>query len=453
MGSVGPNGTVLVRPKKKSWLSRIAGQWWERLASAIYNRDFSGQAEQYDAGSGVLDYMLNTAGQGLWGAVFPLLTIIATQLSGAEQAGMFSMAFVTATLLMYVGNYGVRTFQVSDIEETESFGAYMIQRFLTVTLMLVASWVYLRVRGYSGDMLVICEGAIVYRAVDALADVYEGRLQQEDKLYLSGISMGLRSGLAVVVFTLLLFVTRNLRLASLSLAVVAVATLVLVTIPLTLFETDRSRKWDLVEVREIFVDCFPAFAATLLYALVDNLPKYAMEASLPYDDQVYFNAIYFGSNAILMAGGFVYKPQLLRIAELWNDRSRRGRFDLLLVAMLATMAVIAAVMFVFVATIGIPLNGLLYATDFERFRTQSYLMVAAGGLAACIDLLFQVLTVLRHQAVATRIYGIAFLVSVVLSVVFVRTMGFNGAVYAYLVSHLALFGMLVAQYVVIRVGS
>ena len=178
-----------------------------------------------------------------------------------------------------------------------------------------------------------------------------------------------------------------------------------------------------------------------------------MEASLPYDDQVYFNAIYFGSNAILMAGGFVYKPQLLRIAELWNDRSRRGRFDLLLVAMLATMAVIAAVMFVFVATIGIPLNGLLYATDFERFRTQSYLMVAAGGLAACIDLLFQVLTVLRHQAVATRIYGIAFLVSVVLSVVFVRTMGFNGAVYAYLVSHLALFGMLVAQYVVIRVGS
>ncbi len=121
--------------------------------------------------------------------------------------------------------------------------------------------------------------------------------------------------------------------------------------------------------------------------------------------------------------------------------------------MLATMAVIAAVMFVFVATIGIPLNGLLYATDFERFRTQSYLMVAAGGLAACIDLLFQVLTVLRHQAVATRIYGIAFLVSVVLSVVFVRTMGFNGAVYAYLVSHLALFGMLVAQYVVIRVGS
>lgn len=431
----------------------MVSQWWARLAGAIFDRDFSGQTELYGSGSGLLDYILNTAGQGLWGAVFPLLTIVATQLSGADNAGMFSMAFVTATLLMYIGNYGVRTYQVSDINETESFGAYQVQRYATVAIMLVASWIYLRVRGYDGDMLRICEGAFVYRAVDALADVYEGRLQQCDKLYLSGLSMGLRSGLALVVFTVLLFVTRNLPLASLSLAVVAIATLLVVTIPLTYFETDRSRRWEVVEVKELFVECFPAFAAMLLYALVDNLPKFAMENVLPYGDQVYFNAIYFGSNAILMAGGFVYKPQLLRIAELWNDSSKRGRFDLLLIAMVATMFIIAGVVWVFTATIGIPLNGLLYATDFEKFRIQSYLMVAAGGLAACIDLLFQVLTVLRHQDVATRLYGIAFLVAATLSIALVRTMGFDGAVYAYLLSHVVLFGLLVAQYVVIRIRS
>ena len=53
--------------------------------------------------------------------VFPFLTIVVTQLSGAEQAGMFSMAFIIGTLLMIVGNYGVRTYQVSDIGESTSF--------------------------------------------------------------------------------------------------------------------------------------------------------------------------------------------------------------------------------------------------------------------------------------------------------------------------------------------
>ena len=51
-----------------------------------------------------------------------------TQLVGVEQAGMFSLAFVTGSLLMIVANYGVRTFQVSDLEEEHSFSDYQINR-------------------------------------------------------------------------------------------------------------------------------------------------------------------------------------------------------------------------------------------------------------------------------------------------------------------------------------
>ena len=50
----------------------------------------------------------------------PVLTVVITQLTNAELAGMFSLAFITATLLMMIGNYGVRTYQVSDIDERHS---------------------------------------------------------------------------------------------------------------------------------------------------------------------------------------------------------------------------------------------------------------------------------------------------------------------------------------------
>jgi hypothetical protein len=53
-------------------------------------------------------------------------------------------------------------------------------------------------------MCLITGGAFVVRAVDALADVYEGRLQQMDKLYLSGISVAVRSVLEVLLFSVLL---------------------------------------------------------------------------------------------------------------------------------------------------------------------------------------------------------------------------------------------------------
>ena len=80
-------------------------------------------------------------------------------------------------------------------------------------------------------------------------------------------------------------------------------------------------------------------------------------------------------------------------------------------------------------------------------------MVVAGGLAAGADFLFQILTVLRYQSAATLIYLVGFGVALVLSFALVRTLGFDGAVWAYLVSHVVLFCLFVARYVVIRVKS
>lgn len=452
-GARGGTAGAKAAPKRERRARQLAEHWWNRLIEAVYDRSFSEQTELYASNQGTLDYVLNTIGQGAWGVLFPLLTVVATQLAGAEDAGMFTMAFVTATMLMYIGNYGVRTFQVSDLEENESFSAYVIQRVMTCVLMMGVGYLYCRVRGYTGPMYTICLAVFTYRMVDALADVYEGRLQQVDKLYLAGISMGIRSVLAVVVFSVLLFVTRSLAVASVAMAACAVASFVVVTLPLTLFETPKSRAPELVEIKELFVDCFPAFAGVFLYALIDNVPKFVMERTLSYDNQTYFNAIYFCSNSILMMAGLVYKPQIVRLSSIWNDRSRRARFDLIIAGMLVLVAVIVAVMLVFTGLVGVPLNGLLYATDFERFRTQSYLMVVAGGLAAGADFLFQILTVLRYQGAATLIYVIGFGVALVLSMVLVRTLGFDGAVWAYLVSHVVLFALFVARYVVIRVKS
>ncbi len=433
------------------YLRRIVDDWWERLYRLAFGKAALGeQAQVYSSGRATHDYVWNTLGQTLWGALLPTLTIVATQLSGAEEAGKFNLAFTIATLLLYLGNYGVRTFQVSDLDEMDSFGAYQIQRIMTCGIMLLCGWLYCVLRGYHGGMAAIAAGAFAYRAIDAFADVYEGRLQQMDKLYLSGVSLALRTVIPIITFSVLLFVTKSLPTASIALAVSELISVLLVSLPLALLETPVSRPWQALEIREIFQECFPTFIAMFLFGLIETMPKFAMEGVLPYENQVYFSAIYFPAQKILMTVGFIYKPQLVRLANIWQDTTKRARFDLIVLAMLGACAVVTLGLWLFAAVIGIPLASILYATDFEQFRTAQYLMMAAGGFAAGIDFLFQILTVLRRQATATRIYIAAFAFVTIASPILIRTVGFMGAVYAYLSVMIVLFSLLALQYMVIR---
>lgn len=80
---------------------------------------------------------------------------------------------------------------------------------LTCVIMLVAGLTYCNIRGYTDQMWLMSLGVYLYKMVDALADVYEGRLQQKDKLYLAGMSQAFRSAAALIGFTFALLITRN----------------------------------------------------------------------------------------------------------------------------------------------------------------------------------------------------------------------------------------------------
>lgn len=433
-------------------LSRLANAWWTRLIESVYDGGLSAQEAEYESGETRRDYLWNTVGVGAWGMVFPILTVVATQLAGAEQAGRFSMAFAAGTLLMFLSNYGVRNFQVSDIDEHSSFASYQVNRWITSILALVVGLLYCTIRDYGPSMLMLSMGVYVYKVVDGLADVYEGRLQQADKLYLAGISQALRSVAAMAAFSALLLLTRSTAIAAVGMAVAAVATLILVSIPLALLETEPSRPWKMDEVGGLFRHCFPLFSSLFLFNLIESLPKFAMEGMLSYDNQLYFNALFFPAQGILLAAGFMYKPQLLRLANIWSNPRRRKRFDLIVLAMVGVIALITAGTLLFMGWLGIPVMGFMYGVDFERYRTAAYLMIAAGGVSAAIDFLYAIITVLRHQESATKPYLITFAFALVVPTALIWIMGLGGAVIGYLASMVLLLVLLAMEYYRIRLN-
>lgn len=436
--------------RKQNFIMRITNEWWNRLLGAVSERSLSDQEEQYASHRTRRDFICTSIGVGAWGMVFPLLTIVVTQLVGAEQAGMFSMAFITGLVLMFLGNYGVRTFQVSDLSERYSFSDYQANRAITCAAMVLAGIAYCFVRGYDGQMFTICMGVYLYKMTDALADAYEGRLQQADKMYLAGISQAVRSVAVVAVFSLLLLVTRNLAVASVAMFVAAAISFFVLTFPLTLFETPKSRRWSPSAAIELLKQCFPLFVALFLFNLIENMPKFVMEGMLAYENQLYFNALYFPAQAILLTVSIVYKPLIVRLAEVWADPARRKRFDLAILSIVGITVVLTLVVMALMAWVGIPAMSFLYGIDFEPFRGLSYVMVAAGGVTAVIDFLYQAITVLRRQRAVTKLYLLTFGFSVFVPLLLIGFTGLSGAVLSYLIVMCILLSLLVMEYVTIR---
>lgn len=438
--------------RKPNFITKGVNRWCNRLLGAVSERSLADQEEEYAAHRTTRDYVWNTVGVGAWGMVFPILTVVVTQLVGVEQAGMFSLAFVTGTLLMILANYGVRTYQVSDVTEEHSFSDYQINRLITCAFMVLVGVAYCMVRGYESQMFTISLGVYLYKMVDGLADVYEGRLQQVDKLYLSGVSQAFRSVVVLVVFSLCLLITRNLAVSCVVMAVAAFATFIVLTFPLAMFETPRSKRWNVGSIVELFKQCFPLFIALFLYAFIDNMPKFVMEGVLSYDNQLYFNALYFPAQGILLTVGFIYKPLLVKMANVWADPAKRKRFDLIIVVIMAVIVAVTGVTALAMAWIGIPVMSFLYGVDFEQFRGLCYIMLAAGGVTAAIDFLYQVITVLRQQRSVTKLYVITFGFALFVPILLVNFTGLPGAVIGYLIVMCILLVLLIWEYMRIRMA-
>ena len=196
--------------------------------------------------------------------------------------------------------------------------------------------------------------------------------------------------------------------------------------------------------------CFPLFVALFMYNLIDNMPKFVMEGALSYDNQLYYNALYFPAHAILLTSGFIYKPMLLKMANAWADPAKRKKFDLIIVVMFVIIVAITVVVAGAMSWFGLAIMSFLYGIDFEQYRGLCFVMLAAGGVTAGIEFLYQVITVLRRQRAVTKLYLITFGFSLFVPVLLVNFTGLPGAVIGYLIVMCILLVLLVSEYASIR---
>ena len=397
------------------------------------------------------------AGNFLWNAVGGVLNagqsvfllIVITRVCGLEAAGIFSIAFATGNLFLYLGNYGVRNYQVSDLSEKYSFHDYLRHRLCTVLLMLAAAAVYTAWSAKTGNyshyktacVLAMC----ACKAVDCLEEVFEGRYQQKGRLDRSGKLVTFRLLVSIGGMIAVLLVTRDLLTAvwwGVFLAVAASALIIWRYRETAAFERTA---FSFSGIAGLMRECFPVCAANFLSFYLINEPKYAIDAAMDETAQACYNFIAMPVFVIQLLNMFLYQPMLIRMTASWEN-GRKKEFLGYFGRICGALALISAPILLAAWIFGIPVLSWLYATDLSALRTELLLIMTGGIFLAFNGFYCAVLTIMRKQREIPLTYLAGAVLSLVSTPVMVRESGIVGAVLSFVLVMAAVTVLLTAQF-------
>ncbi|MDD6691923.1 MAG: lipopolysaccharide biosynthesis protein [Lachnospiraceae bacterium] len=405
-------------------------------------REQTTEGERSLAGS----FFWNSLGGILNAGQSVLVLMVITRVLGLAAAGVYSIAFATGNLFLYLGEYGVRNVQVSDLTEQYPFRDYLAHRVLTVFLMLALGaccCVFSYGRGtYSLEKSLTVFAMCLLKAVDCIEEVYEGRLHQRGRLDLAGKVMTVRLVVSIGGMLAAAVLFHSLLIATdIAAALAAVSAFCM----LFCYRKEVAFTPGLVSRRNVGAlmrVCFPVCAANFLQFYLINAPKYAIDAAMEETVQAQYNFIAMPVFVIQLLGMFLYQPVLGRMSAAAANGDRRALLSDIRKIVLGIL-VIAAVCLAGAWVLGIPVLSLLYATDLSSFRSELMWILVGGIFLALSGFLCAVLTILRRQSAILVIYAAGAMLSLILTGQMVRSSGILGAVRSF-VSIMALVFVLLA---------
>lgn len=381
-------------------------------------------------------YIWNTIAGFVVAVQSAVMLIVMTRTNGLEDAGIFSIAFAVSSLMLFIGEFGVKKYQVSDVSEKYSFADYFTVRIITCVAMIIASFLYvgysLVFGNYSFEKFVVLMIVCFTKVIDGYADVFYGRFQQVGRLDIAAKTSAFRVILGTAACMISLAITHNLLVSVIvwffAILITMLGSTMVVASDFCQIKIECSSK----NIKEILMACFPLFLGNFLLLYVGNAPKYAIDACMNEVAQAEFNFIFMPVFAIGMLANFVFNPVLVSLSETWATADYK-RFNKMVYKQTAVILVITVVTIAGGYIIGCWLIGWLYDTNLMPLRLEMCILLFGGGMLAMVNFFAVVITVIRCQKYLVLGYVFAAVVAKVLSNFFVMNYGIMGASVLYTV--------------------
>lgn len=345
-------------------------------------------------------YIWNTASGVINAAQSAVILIFISRYLGVVEAGTFTIAYAVANLIGVFAKYGVRNFQVTDIEEQYSFLTYLLARIISVSGSVVFLAVYLAMQigwqKYTVEKAMVVLAVCVWKLIDAMEDVFIGAYQGKGKLSVGACYYTLRLLFSTGMYCGLIVCGFNLVHATV--ITVCISTLVCIC-----FCGVSLRKFDMPDhsvrlkpLGGLLRVCFPLCIGSTLANYIGNAPKYTIDQYMSDSSQAYFGYIMMPAFVILLFSNFIYQPLVRNLGVLWES----GEPDKFLRMVFRQFAIVLGFTVMAVLTgagIGIPVLSFIYGVDLFFLKQEFLLLMAGGGAYALVSYLMVILTTVRMQ--------------------------------------------------------
>lgn len=401
-------------------------------------------------------YVWNTLNGVVFAAQSVLMLMIITRVSDLATAGVFSIAYSTASMLMNMGLYGMRYFQVSDYDRIYSFREYVTSRKVTTWAMIIVGAGYMLVMAltgqYTAEKAAIVMLMTVFKALDAIEDVYTADYQNCGRLDAGAKMVTIRLLFSLVVFGAALMITRSL-LVTLAITNILSYGYVIVAVKVMAphFKKEEETK-ERGKVKKLLLVCFPLFAAQFLSLYLTNAPKYSIDTLLSEEIQACYGFLSMPVFIVGLLSNFIFQPIITNMSEAWSE-GRYGDLRKIVIRQTGIIGMLAAAMLIGGYFLGLPVLSWLYHTDLSGYLPELMILLAGGGLMALSRYFVTVVTVMRRQKMITVGYLVTSVAALLLSNAVVRQYGITGACVVYTGSMLLLTVILVVIAVIFTRGG
>lgn len=375
-------------------------------------------------------------------SVFILMVL--TRTLNIEMAGIFTIAWAIANLMITIGKYGVRNYQVTDLKEKYSFNDYLSHRVIVSFFMIVVTIVYVVYTAYANTynlnktiiILLMC----YLKLIDAVEDVFHGMYQQHNRLDIAGKCLTIRLILSTISLCLFSIIVKDLMISS-------VITCILTTIIFIYLLRISYSPFELPQIHlnysqsfNLLKDCFPIFAGAFLSFYILNAPKYAIDALLSSELQAYYGFISMPVFVIGLLNNFIFQPILTTIAQSFETKNKKI-FNKLVKKQIIIIVFLTIIVTVGAYIMGIPVLSILYNSNLTPYKLDLIILMIGGGILAYVGFLTTIITLMRRQNIILCGYVIMSLLALFVSKYIVRLFELRGAsvLYLMLISLLAIF--------------
>ena len=377
------------------------------------------------------DVLWNAVGSTFNAFISLFFTIATTRINGEEQAGIFSLAFATASIMYIIGSYIVRAYQVTDITGEYSDTDYIYNRIITCSAMFVISVVFVIIRGYNIYKSAVIVTVCLVRCVDAFAEILYGILQKNERLYNVGISLFVRAILSVGAFVVVDMLTKNLVFSCISLILIYIFTILIIDVKNLKAVNITASKFHLKKTCDLLKCSFLTFLISILAMYIVNAPRYAIDDFMNDKDQTVFGIIIMPATVMALLSQYIVHPLLTKIASFLknNDFVSLKKINLTLLLVMSTFG-LAIIPIAYI--LEEPILSLVYGIDLKPYKTEMMIIIFGAAFYGIQTVFSNVLIALRKNIFQVSVLGSASLFAAIVSYALVHKLGLYGASLTYL---------------------